>query len=405
VGFLFKHYEKLILSVFLLIFVASLIWLIFVFQEAKKIKEQDVLYVPQKKAEFMYKNININDYNVLDVSLQVDSPLSRLWYESSKRNPNSSSFTDFICPFKAIKSPLSGKIFPLTMYEFKKSDDGFEYGHCPDKDFDKIVVEWKSTEIPGASNRDPGRLDSDNDGIPDETERKFGMNPNDANDVNYDLDGDGFTNIVEIKAGTNPNDPKSHPPLAERLAYLNVERRELPFKIVNVQESGTIQAETYEKKQKKTKWLKVGDEFVIGNETFKVCDFKYKTSRRNDVRLKDVVEENVSEVFIARKGETPLIAKIKSKVFEQQEKIILKDLYNDNIFNTNKGSKIVLGDDKIGHEEYQVLDFDLSSKIVRLQDKENRIFFIKPSGQTDYKKPEKTVTQPIINNPLGDNKL
>ena len=398
-GFLFKHYEKLILSVFLLIFVASLIWLIFVFQEAKKIKEQDVLYVPQKKAEFMYKSININDYNVLDISLQVDSSLSRCWYESSKRISSSPSFTDFMCPYKAIKSPFSGKIFPLPMYEFKKADDGFEYGHCPDKDADKLFVEWKPTEIPG---RSIDRLDTDFDGIPDEVERRNMMNPNDPNDINYDLDGDGFINIVEIKAGTNPNDPKSHPPLAERLAYFNVERRELPFKIINVQESGTIQAETYEKRQKKTKWLKVGDEFDIGNETFKVCDFKYKTARRNDQRLKDVVEENVSEVFIAKKGEPPLIAKVKSKVFEQQEKIIFKDLFNDNIISASKGANIVLGDDKIGHEEYQIIDFDLNNKTVRIKDKEGRFFSIKAPNQSDYKKPEKAGLPPIINNPFGE---
>ena len=37
--------------------------------------------------------------------------------------------------------------------------------------------------------------DSDHDGMPDEWERRNGLNPNDADDANGDLNGDGYTNI------------------------------------------------------------------------------------------------------------------------------------------------------------------------------------------------------------------
>lgn len=47
-------------------------------------------------------------------------------------------------------------------------------------------------------------VDSDGDGMPDEFEARFGLNPNDANDASTDLDGDGVTNLEEYYVGTDP---------------------------------------------------------------------------------------------------------------------------------------------------------------------------------------------------------
>ncbi|MFH6957177.1 polysaccharide lyase [Flavobacterium aquidurense] len=46
--------------------------------------------------------------------------------------------------------------------------------------------------------------DSDNDGIPDAWEKKFGLNPNDASDANKDTNGDGYTNIEKYFNGIDP---------------------------------------------------------------------------------------------------------------------------------------------------------------------------------------------------------
>lgn len=47
--------------------------------------------------------------------------------------------------------------------------------------------------------------DSDNDGIPDAWEKKYGLNPKDASDANGDLNGDGYTNIEKYINGIDPN--------------------------------------------------------------------------------------------------------------------------------------------------------------------------------------------------------
>src|SRR6185436_15294397 len=46
--------------------------------------------------------------------------------------------------------------------------------------------------------------DFDGDGIPDDWELTYGLNPTDAADANADSDGDGRTNRQEYQSGTNP---------------------------------------------------------------------------------------------------------------------------------------------------------------------------------------------------------
>jgi hypothetical protein len=46
--------------------------------------------------------------------------------------------------------------------------------------------------------------DSDHDGMPDEWEKKHGINPNHPGDGPADSDGDGYTNVEEYLTGTNP---------------------------------------------------------------------------------------------------------------------------------------------------------------------------------------------------------
>lgn len=48
-------------------------------------------------------------------------------------------------------------------------------------------------------------VDTDRDGMPDEWERQYGLNPNDPSDANGDLNGDGYTNIEKYINGIDPH--------------------------------------------------------------------------------------------------------------------------------------------------------------------------------------------------------
>ena len=53
--------------------------------------------------------------------------------------------------------------------------------------------------------------DTDKDGLPNEWELKYGLNPADASDAGADADNDGYTNAEEYELRTDPTDPDSHP--------------------------------------------------------------------------------------------------------------------------------------------------------------------------------------------------
>ena len=48
-------------------------------------------------------------------------------------------------------------------------------------------------------------VDSDNDGMPDEWEKRFGLDPNDPTDAAKDCNGDGYTNIEKYINGIDPS--------------------------------------------------------------------------------------------------------------------------------------------------------------------------------------------------------
>ena len=76
-------------------------------------------------------------------------------------------------------------------------------------------IAYSATECPFCGIKQPNegddKIDSDGDGIPDQWEKRYGFNPDDAADADADKDGDTFSNLEEFKAGTNPAEVASKP--------------------------------------------------------------------------------------------------------------------------------------------------------------------------------------------------
>ncbi|MCB1196243.1 hypothetical protein KDK77_08665 [bacterium] len=93
-------------------------------------------------------------------------------------------------------------------------------------DYLKIYTRDPFSPIPEQKNE----FDSDEDGLPNEWEKMYGLNPFDANDAYADKDSDMFSNFDEFTAGTDPADPLSKPeeynPL-RRFRLLNIYKKPL----------------------------------------------------------------------------------------------------------------------------------------------------------------------------------
>ena len=74
-------------------------------------------------------------------------------------------------------------------------------------------------------------VDTDSDGMPDEWEKRFGLDPNNPADAAQDADGDGYTNLEEYLNGTDPRVPNRPEPTVDfgtvlkQLAALNAKAR------------------------------------------------------------------------------------------------------------------------------------------------------------------------------------
>jgi hypothetical protein len=67
-----------------------------------------------------------------------------------------------------------------------------------------------------------GVLDTDHDGIPDDWEIQYGLNPSDPGDAQLNSDSDPFTNFQEFQAGTNPRDGASFSEWDDRFVGIGV---------------------------------------------------------------------------------------------------------------------------------------------------------------------------------------
>ena len=153
-------------------------------------------------------------------------------------------------------------------------------------------------------------LDSDNDAIPDEWEKRYGLNPNDPSDANADLDGDGFTNLEEYLAGTDPTDPNDHPDYLDSLKIvLPLKKTYMPFVFVAANKIPTgWRCEFFDAKLKddygrigRTLTAVIGEE--VGASGYVLRGYEKKSVKRaipGSVNKKDV---DVSKVALERKGD------------------------------------------------------------------------------------------------------
>ena len=137
--------------------------------------------------------------------------------------------------------------------------------------------------------------DSDLDGLPDEWELKYKLNPN-ADDALQDADGDGFANLDEYQAGSDPRDAASHPDYATKLRVIKIGRTPMPLSFQGVQRLSTndVRFLLTNKRIRRDTYAKMGDT-VDGYKLVKYEEKKIKVRKKTFD-----VDEDVSVLTVSR---------------------------------------------------------------------------------------------------------
>ncbi|ALJ01634.1 hypothetical protein [Rufibacter tibetensis] len=115
---------------------------------------------------------------------------------------------------RVVEQVRTGKVEARKKVKLPETD--FEHRRLP-KDSYKLGIITDISQVGGYPEyKGKPYKDSDNDGMPDDWEKKYNLNPNDASDANGDLSGDGYTNIEKFINGIDPSkrvdwkDPKNN---------------------------------------------------------------------------------------------------------------------------------------------------------------------------------------------------
>ncbi|MCI5778490.1 MAG: hypothetical protein MR051_01500 [Lentisphaeria bacterium] len=232
--FLKRHYEKVILLGLFVLFIALMFMVQGIIGRTQEISEKD-LQLPKREAD--HEMVNDKDKMFDPEYMWKDTKL--VWNDGASRDPQSNiaGFSDLvhvfpiaICPY--CNDPLKSdniKLIPLDNFsskDVKRSCPVCHHELPAPQERKKMYVGIKSEQ------------DRDGDGIPNDLEQKYSLNPDDPSDALYDNDNDGFSNYIEIANGFDPTNPASHPPYWWRLRLKDVKQIELPIKFMAITDNG-----------------------------------------------------------------------------------------------------------------------------------------------------------------------
>jgi hypothetical protein len=376
-NFLSKHYEKIVLALFLLVFVFSLVYLIVVFSKSTEITEADLMVRPEgREYERLFNDDgteNVSEGEKPKYAVLKELADEPVWRKSVKRNENDDIATDLLIPFQAARCQGCHKIIPCISYKKKK---------CP-------LCGCVLGEIKAPPKSGGGGGDTDKDGMPDVYEAAHHLDIKNPGDKWEDLDEDGFPNFTEFKADTNPDDAKSHPPLADRLRLAALKRKKLNVKLVNVitynskiKSKWVVQLKLVKRRKWRDAFRKIGDNLTLdskGLEVYEIKDIIYKVEEVFDKNLGQPMPKNVSVMILQNamdKSDKPIKVRIGKPVYANKVVLVFEDTFNEKRYSAKEGGQFTVGDAASGRRIYTVLSLNMKEKTVVIKDKTGKKFTI-----------------------------
>ena len=341
--FIKKHYEKLILLLLLVIFIASMFHVLNIIKQTGEIQEHH-LQIPTREADYKIQDPNDPSFNVPEILKST----SLSWVNPGPRaKGNEDHYSDLSFVFRIVRCPFCKKLIPRSYME--------KQSVCP---FCKNAA---NNGEAFAEPPDEGVLDVM---IPEDILRQYQLDPNDPDVRFYDIDGDGFSNIYEYVMKTDMGDPRNHPPLWHRLRVIEVGKVSLPVKFTGI--------DTTDGEDDPQLWVlkfNNGDINTIGGEI--ELDRKYFKIEKAERKVENVNGEKKDASILFLKevgGNLEVQMKAGETVRSFADKAQLEDSANPGKrITVTVGEQFSLGNRLTGSESYRVKSFDTKAGSVLLE--------------------------------------
>ncbi|MDD5726978.1 MAG: hypothetical protein PHV59_00300 [Victivallales bacterium] len=360
--FLKKHYEKLILAFFLLVFIFLLLYLIELGKSTHTITRED-LQIPTREPNYKKTDFSLPKY-------QIDYIFNKNcgWGKSTLRNDQDKIYSDLLIPFECARCPRCDKAIPR--YYFMGAID--QPRKCPLCGY-PLPRPLKKIDIV----IDPG-LDRDNDGIPNAIELKLGLNPENPDDALTDLDNDGFPNIFEYQEKTKINDPKSHPEMYKRLRLIEFRETLLPVELKTVVTNNKkdpkdwdIQINEVQGGKTKTKFEYLGGSMLLDKTSYKIVKIepKYEEQRHSGT----IVKKDKSKIFLeSLDGKYTITMQVDKPVYSPKPKAVIEDLGSDKKYHIGVDDYITMSLPGTVSKRYRH-GRTIKYKVVKVDRKQNQV--------------------------------
>ncbi len=364
--FLKKHYEKMILAGLLLLFIGSMLYLL------NAIKESHTrLNIREKRADYSCADEKSPGF---DVKYITEGNCD--WHQSEAKLKGKNQVSDLVLMFPVTRcgNRQCDSLIPRSVLEAaEKTPDDSDSFKCP-----VCKDPQKKPNAPFNPGEDIvsniiKRDDLDGDGIPNDVEKRFGLDPINKDDALMSLARDGFSNIYKYKNDFVLNDPQSHPPLYKRLLVASAGRSKIPYTLKAITPNGANEKEWeiqindhLNGKDSKTIFKRLGDSvnlrFDGKSHNYRISDVKYIKQGEND--------ESTITLTPIFGNDVTLVMKAGQTLYSPNSKVTLFDTGSGSEFEVKKGNSFRLGNSRIGRSTYRVVNIDPTRKEVFLADED-----------------------------------
>lgn len=217
----------------------------------------------------------------------------------------------------------------------------------------------------------PPSSDEDQDGINDDWERKYGLNPRDKADALLDPDQDGFINMEEFRGDTNPNDSESHPDFACKVKVEKTYRVPFKLRFKSHMKGGdgtrTFMLNTVD--NGRTYPVKIGGKIGEKGDEFVVQSFDLIVTNKARPGIGGMHETDVSVLTLTR-GEKRIPLVLDEPVDWPEVRAMLSFPLDGTNWVVKAGDKLT-----IRKADYSVMDIDTKARTVVLRRSDNGTAF------------------------------